>query len=90
MTMPIENEDLPSTREAIDAPDGGSDFEESFLRNIRKADGSAAKGMLHAGRPVHIRRTDTPPGHVIRIHPDGREELVLVDADYAKRHLSRQ
>ncbi len=63
-------------------------FERSFLRNIHEADGSAARAMLLAGRPVHIRRTDTPPGHVIRIHPNGQEELVHVDSDYAKRQLS--
>lgn len=82
------HEGLSTSNETFESPTGEADFERSFLRNIHEADGSAARGMLQAGRPVHIRRTDTPPGHVIRIHPDGREELVLVDADYAKRQLS--
>lgn len=82
------HEGLKTSNETFGSPTGEADFERSFLRNIHKADGSAARSMLQAGRPVHIRRSDTPPGHVIRIHPGGREELVLVDADYAKRQLS--
>lgn len=59
------------------------DFETSFLRNIHEEDGSAAEGMMAAGGPIHIRRADTPPAHVIRIHPGGREELVHVDLSYS-------
>jgi len=61
------------------------DFETFFLRNIREEDGSAAEAMLAAGRPIHIRRTDTPPARVIRIHPGGREELVHVDLSCSVR-----
>jgi hypothetical protein len=39
-------------------------------------DDSAARAMLASGRPIHIRRPDTPAGHVIRRWPDGREQLV--------------
>lgn len=59
-------------------------FEAEFLRNVREDDGTAADAMLAAGRPIHIRREDTPPGHVIRIYPDGREELIYVDLGPAK------
>jgi hypothetical protein len=65
-------------------------FERSFLLSIYKEDGSAAEDMLKAGRPIHIRRDDTPPGHVIRIHPNGLEELVHIDINYAKRQLSER
>jgi hypothetical protein len=42
--------------------------------------------MLAAGRPVHILRDDTPPEHVLRVYPDGREELVHVDIScFARR-----
>jgi hypothetical protein len=54
-------------------------FEASFLHSVREDDGSAAEAILVAGRPIHIRRTDTPTAHVIRIHPGGREELIHVD-----------
>ena len=44
-------------------------------------DGSATRAMLTAGRAVHIRRDDTPSGHVIRILPGGSEEIVRVDRE---------
>lgn len=66
-------------------PESQEEFERWFLRNIREEDGTAAEAMLASGRPIHIRREDTPPAHVIRIHPSGREELVHVDLEYAKR-----
>lgn len=69
-------------------PSSLDDFERSFLRNIREEDGSAAEAMLKAGRPIHIRRTDTPPAHVIRIHPNGLEELVYVDLNYGRQQSS--
>jgi hypothetical protein len=54
-------------------------FAADFDRAIRQDDGSAAEAMLAAGRPVHILRDDTPPEHVSRVYPDGREELVHID-----------
>lgn len=84
------DERMPNANETVDPPTPEVSFERSFLRNIQEEDGSAAREMLQAGRPVHIRRADTPPGHVIRIHPNGREELVHVDSDYAKRQLSER
>ena len=48
-------------------------------------DGAAAKTILAAGRPIHIRRDDTPPGWVIRKFPDGREELVFIDISHLRR-----
>jgi hypothetical protein len=39
-------------------------------------DDSAAREILAAGRPIHLRRPDTPKGCVIRRWPDGREELI--------------
>jgi hypothetical protein len=61
-------------------------FAADFDRAICQEDGSAAKAMLAAGRPVHILRDDTPPEHVLRVYPDGREELVHVDIScFARR-----
>jgi hypothetical protein len=56
-------------------------FEAEFEREIMQDDDSAASQMLAAGRPIHVAREDTPPGYVIRIYPDGREELVAVDRE---------
>jgi len=39
-------------------------------------DGSAADAMLAKGMPIHIARDDTPAGFVIRVYPNGVEELV--------------
>lgn len=35
--------------------------------------------LLSRGRVVSYREKDTPPGHVLRRHPDGRIETVKVD-----------
>jgi hypothetical protein len=50
-------------------------------------DDSAARAMLAAGIPIHIVRDDTPQGCVLRVHPDGREEVVRVDRDAAAKIL---
>ena len=55
------------------------EFATEFEREIAKEDDSASRALLAAGRPIHIRRADTPVGHVIRKHPNGREELVRID-----------
>jgi hypothetical protein len=57
---------------------GRLDLEE-FEREISLDDDSAAAEILAQGRPIHIWREGTPAGYVIRICPDGREELTLVD-----------
>ena len=54
-------------------------LDEEFKRRARKPSGAAAMATLARGRPITYRNNDTPPGHVIRKHPDGRTELVKVD-----------
>lgn len=62
-------------------------FEQEFERDIMMDDDTASREILASGFPIHIARDDTPAGHVIRIHPDGREELVRVNRDEAKKIL---
>ena len=69
-----------------DAP-GTETFEQEFDRLIREDDDSAAREILASGMPISIARGDTPPGHVVRVYPDGREELVAVDREAAARIL---
>ena len=64
-------------------------FEEEFDRLIREDDGSAADEILASGQPISIAREDTPAGHVIRLYPDGHEELVRVDWDELASILGR-
>ena len=64
-------------------------FEEEFDRLIREDDGSAADEILASGQPISIAREDTPAGHVIRLYPDGREEIARVDREAAARILGR-
>lgn len=66
-----------------------SAFEREFEEEIAKDDDSAARKRFAAGKPIHIARDDTPPDHVIRVHPDGREELVRVDLDAMATLLGR-
>lgn len=63
------------------------EFEQEFLRHVREDDGAAAEAMLAAGKPIHIRRDDTPPSHVIRVHPNGKEELIHVDLSRFVRRM---
>ena len=58
-------------------------FEAEFHAAIMEDDDTAAREILASGIPIHIARDDTPAGHVIRVHPDGREELIKVDLDAA-------
>lgn len=43
-------------------------------------DGSAAYAHLQAGRPIYIGQSNYP-GRVIRLHPDGRRELMCLGVD---------
>jgi len=54
-------------------------FEADFERMALEDDDSEAKKILASGNSIHIAREDTPPGYVIRLFPDGHEELVYVD-----------
>ena len=62
-------------------------FEAEFEREIIHDDDSASREILASGTPVHVVRDDTPAGHLVRIWPDGREEVVLFDRDEAIRIL---
>lgn len=64
-------------------------FEREFDQEIAKDDDGAARRRLAAGRSIHVVREDTPPGHVVRVHPDGREELVRVDPEAMAARLGR-
>lgn len=55
------------------------DLARDFDRAAALDDDTAARDILASGMPIDIARDDTPDGHVIRIHPDGREELVKFD-----------
>lgn len=65
----------------------GESLEREFERLTRDDDDSAAREIWAAGMTVPIVRDDTPVGHVIHIHPDGREELVRVDREAAAKIL---
>lgn len=64
-------------------------FEREFEEEIAKDDDSAAREIWATGDPIHVSREDTPPGHVVRIHPGGREELARVDFDELAAVLGR-
>lgn len=68
--------------EPIDPDKLEADLDRAMLE---EDDGAAAKAILAAGRPIHIRRPDTPSSWVIRIYPDGSEELVYVDIAHIPR-----
>ncbi|MBX9815414.1 MAG: hypothetical protein K2X76_11995 [Sphingomonas sp.] len=63
--------------------------DELWDEEIGEPDDRAARMLHAAGKPIHITRETTPDGHVIRIYPDGREELIRVDLDEAARILGR-
>lgn len=66
-----------------------STLDAEFERMALEDDSSAADEILASGQPIHIARDDTPAGHVIRVHPDGREQLVRVDREAAAQILGR-
>ena len=65
----------------------GESFEREFDRMARHDDDSASREILASGMPIHIANDDTPEGCVIRVYPDGREELIRVDWEAARRIL---
>lgn len=65
----------------------GESLEREFERLTQEDDDSAAREILASGMAVPIVRDDTPAGHVIRVYPDGREELVRVDREAAAKIL---
>ncbi|MGA5726646.1 hypothetical protein ACPCHQ_22180 [Ralstonia thomasii] len=48
-----------------------------FESQIARDDGAVAKSHLTAGRPVHV-SDPRYPGKVVRVHPDGRRELMAL------------
>lgn len=54
-------------------------LDEELKRRSRADNGDAARRLLARGRTVSYLDRDTPAGHVIRKHPDGRLELVKVE-----------
>lgn len=64
-------------------------FEQDFERAIAEDDDSAACALLASGTSIYVSRETTPPGHVVRVHPDGREELARIDHALAARILGR-
>lgn len=59
-------------------PEGKLTYAElrAIARDLRHGDDSAARAHLAAGQPIVYRETDTPAGHVIQQHPNGRRELL--------------
>ena len=70
----------------MDRPDPVG-WEADFEREIMADDGSEADAILASGQPIHIAYEDTPDGYVVRVHPDGREELVYVDPEALAKTL---
>ena len=67
--------------------DDPTSLDAEFERDAMEEDGSAAEEILASGMPIHISRDDTPAGHVVRVYPNGREELVRIDWDEMRRLL---
>ncbi len=48
-------------------------------RDLARDDDSAAREHLLAGNPVYVGAPQAWPGCVMRLHPDGRREIVQLD-----------
>ena len=78
------------THDAVEVDGVASEtFEQELDRLIREDDGSAADEILASGQPIYISHDDTPADHVIRVHPNGREELIAVDWSDIARLLNQ-
>ncbi len=51
-------------------------FEAEFIAGLESEDDFAARDVLAAGRPIYYVDSETPPGLLIKEHPDGRRQLV--------------
>ena len=71
--------DLPVNNVSQMTPEQEDQFWEQFESELDKDTGDAAKGHLAAGRPIYY-MDDAYPGQILRHYPDGRRELVHVDA----------
>lgn len=58
---------------------GPNEFELQLATALREPSDEAARIMLARGRSVTYRERDTPPGHVIREHPDGTKETIKIN-----------
>lgn len=63
------------------------DLSADFERAAALDDDTAARDILASGMPIDIARDDTPEGHIIRVYPDGHEELVKFDRAAAAKLL---
>lgn len=63
------------------------DLSADFARAAALDDDTAAREILASGMPIHIARDDTPEGYVIRVFPDGHEELIKFDRAAAAKIL---
>lgn len=64
-----------------------SDLEAEFERAAALEDESASRDILASGMPIHIASDETPDGCVVRVYPDGREEVVRFDRQAAAKFL---
>lgn len=71
--------DLPVDNVSQMTPEQAHQFWEQFENELDGDTGEAAKAHLAAGRPIYY-MDDAHPGQIVRLYPDGRRELVSVDA----------
>lgn len=64
-------------------------LDEEFKRRARTPSAAAAMAMLARGQSISYREPDTPAGHVIRRHPDGRTEVVRIDLTVTGKSATR-
>ncbi len=57
------------------------EFWVEFEAELMAMDESESQRHLDAGRPIYVCDDDTPAGCVIKIHPDGRQQLVRYNRD---------